>query len=86
MEPATFVMISPFEDFLYLFNSVLLGESSVEDIILLVGTLVAFVAFILWCCFPVTRKESPVPGLQPLDKNAKDEGKYNQLTSDYIST
>ena len=31
---------------------------SIEDFILLVGTSVAFVAFILWCCFPIEPKDS----------------------------
>ncbi|XP_049843449.1 uncharacterized protein LOC126295186 isoform X1 [Schistocerca gregaria] len=50
--------MTPFDDFMYLINSVLLGEEpTVEDFILLVGTFVAFVAFVLWCCFPVVPKE-----------------------------
>ncbi|XP_034239286.1 uncharacterized protein LOC117644144 [Thrips palmi] len=50
------------EDTLYLLNSILLGEDpTVEDFILLVGTCVAFVAFVLWCCFPVAPKDPP-PG------------------------
>lgn len=48
------------EDAVYLLNSLLLGEDpTVEDFILLVGTCVAFIAFILWCCFPVAPKDSP---------------------------
>ena len=31
---------------------------SIEDFILLVGTSVAFIAFILWCCFPIEPKDS----------------------------
>lgn len=31
---------------------------SVEDFILLIGTFVAFVAFVLWCCFPIVPKET----------------------------
>lgn len=71
-------MMTPFEDFVYLINHVLLGEEpvseensfifdwqralifvitqTIEDFILLVGTLVAFIAFILWCCFPIQPK------------------------------
>lgn len=26
---------------------------TIEDFILLIGTIVAFIAFILWCCFPI---------------------------------
>lgn len=55
-------MMTPLDDFAYLINHVLLGEEpTVEDFILLVGTLVAFVAFILWCCFPVVPKDANVP-------------------------
>ncbi|XP_060662356.1 nuclear transcription factor Y subunit alpha [Drosophila nasuta] len=51
-------MMTPFDDFIYLINHVLLGEEpTIEDFILLVGTLVAFIAFILWCCFPIQPKE-----------------------------
>ncbi|KAM8719884.1 hypothetical protein ACLKA7_006012 [Drosophila subpalustris] len=50
--------MTPFDDFVYLINHVLLGEEpTIEDFILLVGTLVAFIAFILWCCFPIQPKE-----------------------------
>lgn len=71
--------MTPFDDFSYLINFVLLGEEpvsspkiltkyqnrlvywipsfqTIEDFILLVGTFVAFVAFILWCCFPIQPK------------------------------
>ncbi|KAH8250538.1 hypothetical protein KR038_001123 [Drosophila bunnanda] len=49
--------MTPFDDFVYLINHVLLGEEpTIEDFILLVGTLVAFIAFILWCCFPIQPK------------------------------
>ncbi|XP_073828838.1 uncharacterized protein [Musca autumnalis] len=51
--------MTPFDDFSYLINFVLLGEEpTIEDFILLVGTFVAFVAFILWCCFPIQPKDS----------------------------
>ncbi|XP_026463924.1 uncharacterized protein LOC113368217 [Ctenocephalides felis] len=54
--------MTPIDDFAYLINHVLLGEEpTIEDFILLVGTLVAFVAFILWCCFPIHPKDSNVP-------------------------
>ncbi|KAK7070485.1 hypothetical protein SK128_026161 [Halocaridina rubra] len=54
--------MTPFDDFVYLVNSILLGEEpTIEDFILLIGTFVAFVAFILWCCFPIVPKESNPP-------------------------
>jgi len=54
--------MTPFDDFVYLINSILLGEEpTVEDFILLIGTFVAFVAFILWCCFPISPKEMGPP-------------------------
>lgn len=31
---------------------------SIEDFILLIGTSVAFIAFVLWCCFPIEPKDS----------------------------
>ncbi|KAJ6636465.1 tRNA dimethylallyltransferase, partial [Pseudolycoriella hygida] len=40
-------------------NVFLLGEEpTIEDFILLIGTVVAFIAFILWCCFPIHPKEN----------------------------
>ncbi|KDR22731.1 hypothetical protein L798_14977 [Zootermopsis nevadensis] len=54
--------MTPFDDILYIVNTILLGEEpTIEDFILLTGTLVAFVAFILWCCFPVVPKEANPP-------------------------
>ncbi|KAG8236914.1 hypothetical protein J437_LFUL015239, partial [Ladona fulva] len=54
--------MTPFDDFVYLINSILLGEEpTIEDFILLIGTFVAFIAFILWCCFPIVPKESNAP-------------------------
>lgn len=51
-------MITPFDEFVYLINHVVLGgEPSLEDFILLIGTVVAFIAFVLWCCFPVIPKD-----------------------------
>ncbi|KAG4065687.1 hypothetical protein HA402_012365 [Bradysia odoriphaga] len=52
--------MTPFDDFAYLVNNVfLLGEEpTIEDFILLIGTVVAFIAFILWCCFPIHPKEN----------------------------
>ncbi|XP_004523682.1 uncharacterized protein LOC101455501 [Ceratitis capitata] len=50
--------MTPFDDFVFFINHVLLGdEPTIEDFILLVGTLVAFIAFILWCCFPIQPKD-----------------------------
>ncbi|XP_044730512.1 uncharacterized protein LOC123293689 [Chrysoperla carnea] len=55
-------MMTPLDDFVYLINQVLLGEEpTIEDFILLVGTLVAFIAFILWCCCPATPREMHSP-------------------------
>ncbi|XP_071550536.1 uncharacterized protein [Panulirus ornatus] len=55
-------VMTPFDDFVYLVNSILLGEEpTIEDFILLIGTFVAFIAFILWCCFPIVPKESNPP-------------------------
>ncbi|XP_018013176.1 uncharacterized protein LOC108670226 [Hyalella azteca] len=54
--------MTPFDDFVYLVNSILLGEEpTIEDFILLIGTLVAFVAFILWCCFPIVPRDPSAP-------------------------
>lgn len=55
---ANVTQMTPFDDFAYLVNNVfLLGEEpTIEDFILLIGTVVAFIAFILWCCFPVHPK------------------------------
>ncbi|CAG9854726.1 unnamed protein product [Phyllotreta striolata] len=78
----TYVMFSPIEDFLYLLNNAVGGESTVEDLLLLVGTLVAFVAFILWCCFPLPPKEARSPLANGTHKN-ENRGKYNQLVMQY---
>lgn len=83
----TSAKMTPFDDFMFLINSILLGEEpvsikllviknyplkiiilffsqTIEDFILLVGTFVAFVAFVLWCCFPIAPKEiGNQPGL-----------------------
>lgn len=58
----TDLKMTPFDEFYYLINSILLGEEpTIEDFILLVGTFVAFVAFVLWCCFPIAPKEMGTP-------------------------
>lgn len=47
-----------------------------EDWILLIGTFVAFIAFVLWCCFPVVPKDSmPASSNPPPDYEAT----YRQL-------
>ncbi|GAB0097403.1 uncharacterized protein DMENIID0001_130400 [Sergentomyia squamirostris] len=59
--------MTPFEDFAYLLN--LSENPTIEDFILLTGTIVALVAFILWCCFPT------VPNAQtPLTKENIGQG------------
>ncbi|XP_018577716.1 uncharacterized protein LOC108916017 [Anoplophora glabripennis] len=83
MNANEYVMLSPIEDFFYLVTNVVRGEPTVEDLILLLGTLVAFIAFILWSCFPVHHKDALLPVLQGPDKSGKDEEKYNQISSDY---
>merc|ERR1711974_327351 len=53
------MIMTPWEDLFFVINNLLLGEEpSIEDFILLVGTSVAFIAFILWCCFPIEPKDS----------------------------
>ncbi|XP_014258338.1 uncharacterized protein LOC106671890 [Cimex lectularius] len=55
-------MLTPVYDFLSLLYAIFLGEDpTAEDYLLLVGTIVAFVAFILWCCFPVVPKDPQSP-------------------------
>jgi hypothetical protein len=44
--------MTPFDDLSYLEQSTF----DFEDLILLIGTLVAFIAFVLWCCFPIEKK------------------------------
>lgn len=41
--------------FLSFFNSISISQT-IEDFILLIGTIVAFIAFVLWCCFPIQPK------------------------------
>ncbi|XP_055696710.1 uncharacterized protein LOC129797871 [Phlebotomus papatasi] len=48
--------MTPFDDFAYLLN--LSENPTIEDFILLTGTIVALVAFILWCCFPTVPSQS----------------------------
>ncbi|VEN63455.1 unnamed protein product [Callosobruchus maculatus] len=76
-------MFNPIEDFAYLLNNVILGETTIEDVILLVGTLVAFIALILWCCFPVPQKDTLMASQIPNKRSSKYEEKYNQLMTDY---
>lgn len=37
-------------------NLTFLHLQTIEDFILLIGTIVAFIAFVLWCCFPIQPK------------------------------
>ncbi|KAL0271912.1 UNVERIFIED_CONTAM: hypothetical protein PYX00_005063 [Menopon gallinae] len=74
--------MTPFDDFMYLLNAVLLGEEpTIEDFILLVGTVVAFVAFVLWCCFPIFPKE---PG-NPSQYDSRGNGPFNKFENIYHS-
>ncbi|GLV39244.1 uncharacterized protein CBL_06294 [Carabus blaptoides fortunei] len=77
-------MMTPLDDFAYLINHVLLGEEpTVEDFILLVGTLVAFVAFILWCCFPVVPKDTQGP---PHYESREYNRGYSQRKTEHCTT
>uniref|UniRef100_A0A1B6CWV5 Uncharacterized protein n=2 Tax=Clastoptera arizonana TaxID=38151 RepID=A0A1B6CWV5_9HEMI len=72
--------MTPIEDFMYLLNSVLLGEEpTIEDFILLVGTCVAFIAFVLWCCFPIVPKEANAP----LQYDPRGFSQYKKLDPSY---
>lgn len=78
------MIMTPWEDLFFVINNLLLGEEpSIEDFILLVGTSVAFIAFILWCCFPIEPKDS-LGGSEHLTSQAADavyDAKYKQLTT-----
>merc|ERR1712039_379088 len=66
------MIMTPWEDLFFVINNLLLGEEpSIEDFILLVGTSVAFIAFILWCCFPIEPKDS-LGGSEHLTTQAAD--------------
>lgn len=52
-----------------------------EDVLLLVGTTVAFLAFILWCFFPAPLKDGPT--LQHKKKKNRNDGNYNQVILQY---
>ncbi|KAK6625577.1 hypothetical protein RUM43_005876 [Polyplax serrata] len=72
--------MTPFDDFLYLLNAVLLGEEpTIEDFILLVGTVVAFVAFILWCCFPIVPHETKAP----TQYDSRSHGHFRKFENSY---
>jgi len=77
------MIMTPWEDLFFVINNLLLGEEpSIEDFILLVGTSVAFIAFILWCCFPIEPKDS-LGGSEHLSTQTADavyDAKYKQLT------
>lgn len=52
---------------------------TIEDFILLIGTVVAFVAFILWCCFPIVPKE---PG-NPSQYDSRGYGQFKKIETNY---
>lgn len=56
-----------------------------EDFILLIGTMVAFIAFILWCCFPVVPKETQNAQIYQNKEYQQQQTKYNQRKSEYCS-
>merc|ERR1712130_939752 len=82
LEKRVKMIMTPWEDLFFVINNLLLGEEpSIEDFILLVGTSVAFIAFILWCCFPIEPKDS-LGGSEHLTTQAADavyDAKYKQL-------
>jgi len=75
------MIMTPWEDLFFVINNLLLGEEpSIEDFILLIGTSVAFIAFVLWCCFPIEPKDSL--GAEHLSTQTADavyDAKYKQL-------
>merc|ERR1712233_278961 len=84
LEKRVKMIMPPWEDLFFVINNLLLGEEpSIEDFILLVGTSVAFIAFILWCCFPIEPKDS-LGGSEHLTTQAADavyDAKYKQLAT-----
>merc|ERR1712126_193508 len=84
LEKSAKMIMTPWEDLFFVINNLLLGEEpSIEDFILLVGTSVAFIAFILWCCFPIEPKDS-LGGSEHLSTQTADavyDAKYKQLTA-----
>jgi len=84
LEKSAKMIMTPWEDLFFVINNLLLGEEpSIEDFILLVGTSVAFIAFILWCCFPIEPKDS-LGGSEHLTTQAADavyDAKYKQLAT-----
>ncbi|PNF21506.1 hypothetical protein B7P43_G13537, partial [Cryptotermes secundus] len=52
---------------------------TIEDFILLIGTFVAFIAFILWCCFPVVPKEAN----PPLQYDSRSYNQYKKVDTGY---
>merc|ERR1711944_255186 len=84
LEKRVKMIMTPWEDLFFVINNLLLGEEpSIEDFILLVGTSVAFIAFILWCCFPIEPKDS-LGGSEHLTTQAADavyDAKYKQLAT-----
>lgn len=70
----------------------MLKFQTIEDFILLIGTFVAFIAFILWCCFPIVPKESNPPAQYDTQytKYKKSDSPYDEkmwgvVTSEYLS-
>ncbi|KAL1492404.1 hypothetical protein ABEB36_010656 [Hypothenemus hampei] len=76
-------ILRPIEELGWVFINVFWGnESTFEDIILLIGTMVAFVAFILWCCFPVIPKDGGKTAQYYNNHHYKDcnsDERYNQI-------
>ncbi|CAG0887579.1 unnamed protein product [Cyprideis torosa] len=78
--------MTPIDGVMYLFNSILLGEEpTIEDFILLIGTTVAFIAFVLWCCFPVVPKDLP-PGCTDVSGIASNKYTTYKKTDSYHQT
>ncbi|XP_066158830.1 uncharacterized protein [Euwallacea fornicatus] len=83
LHPAIYEILRPIEELGWVFINVFWGnEATFEDIILLVGTIVAFVAFILWCCFPVIPRDSSKTNQYHNSNHYKDcnnDERYNQI-------
>ncbi|KAL1116917.1 hypothetical protein AAG570_005386 [Ranatra chinensis] len=87
IRPETEPNMTPLDDFMLLINSVLLGEDpTIEDFILLVGTLVAFLAFVLWCCFPAVPKEAKPGPHHPVQYDPKCYPQYRRLVCSHRPT
>jgi hypothetical protein len=68
-------------------TSLFLFPQTIEDFILLIGTSVAFIAFILWCCFPIVPKDGPTPNSTNADSRyfqyKKVDGSYDDRMYHY---